>query len=137
MMDSFRCSLRKPEMEYLAVQLDGTMAFDSRSKSDFSPPSGSEAAFEQLLRLAAAYASQRSSATLDTQDGRTAARKNPIAQDIEQRAYHIYLQRGSAHGYDLDDWLQAERQVFAGLKNDKASLRLALAFGLLKEAPRE
>jgi hypothetical protein len=36
----------------------------------------------------------------------------------------------------MDDWLQAERQVLEELKSKKASLRLALAFGLLK-APLE
>jgi hypothetical protein len=36
----------------------------------------------------------------------------------------------------MDDWLQAERQVLEELKTNKASLRLALAFGLLK-APLE
>lgn len=113
------------------------MESGSGSNSDFSPPSCSEAAFEQLLRLAASYPSRPSSATLGAQDGRAAARKNPIAEDIELRAYHIYLQRGEAHGHDLDDWLQAERQVLAGLKNDKASLRVALAFGVLKDSPRK
>jgi len=33
----------------------------------------------------------------------------------------------------LDDWLEAERQVLEGIRKNKASLRLALAFGLLKE----
>lgn len=28
---------------------------------------------------------------------------------IAQKAYEMYLQRGSGHGYDLDDWLTAER----------------------------
>jgi hypothetical protein len=26
-------------------------------------------------------------------------------------AYELYEQRGMAHGYDFDDWLQAERMV--------------------------
>ena len=111
------------------------MEFGSGNSSDFSPPSSSEWAFEQLLRLAASYHSKQSLAALAAQDGRASARKNPIAADIELRAYQIYLQRGAAHGNDLDDWLQAERQVLAGLKKD--SLRVALAFGLLKDAPRK
>ena len=28
---------------------------------------------------------------------------------IAHKAYELYLQRGSEHGYDLDDWLTAER----------------------------
>jgi len=30
---------------------------------------------------------------------------------IAQRAYELFLQRGQAHGYALDDWLQAEREL--------------------------
>lgn len=32
-------------------------------------------------------------------------------QEIRARAYEIYLQRGEQHGSDLDDWLQAERDL--------------------------
>jgi hypothetical protein len=31
--------------------------------------------------------------------------------DIAQRAYAIYEQRGRVPGYDLNDWLQAEREL--------------------------
>jgi hypothetical protein len=30
---------------------------------------------------------------------------------IRLRAYQIFEQRGFEHGYDLDDWLQAEAEV--------------------------
>ena len=32
-------------------------------------------------------------------------------QNIRIRAYEIYLQRGEQPGRDLDDWLQAEREL--------------------------
>jgi hypothetical protein len=32
-------------------------------------------------------------------------------QRIAERAYEIYKARGAADGCDLDDWLQAEREV--------------------------
>jgi hypothetical protein len=32
-------------------------------------------------------------------------------QEIRDRAYEIYLQRGSQAGSDLEDWLQAEREL--------------------------
>ena len=32
-------------------------------------------------------------------------------QDIRDRAYEIYLQRGGQPGYELEDWLQAEREL--------------------------
>jgi hypothetical protein len=34
-----------------------------------------------------------------------------IKQQIRQRAYELYEQRGRADGHDLDDWLQAEREI--------------------------
>ena len=35
----------------------------------------------------------------------------PTREEIELRAYQIYVARGSAHGQDVDDWLQAEREL--------------------------
>ena len=33
-------------------------------------------------------------------------------RDIAQRAFELYLQRGSEHGHDIiDDWLQAAREL--------------------------
>ena len=37
---------------------------------------------------------------------------NPDA--IARRAYEIYQSRGGDHGADLDDWLEAERQLKPG-----------------------
>jgi DUF2934 family protein len=35
----------------------------------------------------------------------------PMEQQIQQRAYELYEQRGRTDGYDLDDWLQAEYEI--------------------------
>lgn len=32
-------------------------------------------------------------------------------EEIEKRAYEIYLQRGAGHGLDEEDWLRAEAQL--------------------------
>ena len=32
-------------------------------------------------------------------------------QAIRDRAYEIYLQRGEQSGHELEDWLQAEREL--------------------------
>ena len=32
-------------------------------------------------------------------------------EEIRNRAYEIYLQRGGQAGYEMDDWLQAEREL--------------------------
>ena len=31
--------------------------------------------------------------------------------DVARRAYDLYLGRGGEHGHDVDDWLQAEREL--------------------------
>jgi hypothetical protein len=35
----------------------------------------------------------------------------PSLEQIAQRAFEIHLERGGNHGRDLDDWLQAEREL--------------------------
>ena len=35
----------------------------------------------------------------------------PTGQEIEVRAHQIYLERGGASGQDVNDWLQAEREL--------------------------
>ena len=35
----------------------------------------------------------------------------PSEDDIRERAYHRYMQRGGGHGQDFDDWLEAEREL--------------------------
>jgi hypothetical protein len=36
---------------------------------------------------------------------------HPPRQEIELRAHQIYVERGGAHGQDVEDWLQAEREL--------------------------
>ena len=38
-------------------------------------------------------------------------RREMTDEEIRQRAYEIYLDRGAAPGFELDDWLQAEREL--------------------------
>jgi hypothetical protein len=35
----------------------------------------------------------------------------PIEQQIQQRAYELYEQRGRTNGHELDDWLQSECEI--------------------------
>lgn len=36
----------------------------------------------------------------------------PVGADqVAERAYELHLDRGGQHGADLDDWLQAEREL--------------------------
>ncbi len=42
----------------------------------------------------------------------TEPKQRPVSEDtVRLRAYHLYLQRGAAPGNELDDWLQAEREL--------------------------
>jgi hypothetical protein len=39
-------------------------------------------------------------------------RSRPATADaVAQRAHELFIARGGAHGRDLDDWLEAERQL--------------------------
>lgn len=33
---------------------------------------------------------------------------------IEKRAYELFLERGGVHGYHMEDWLQAEKEIASG-----------------------
>jgi hypothetical protein len=39
------------------------------------------------------------------------ANHRPSHEEIRLRAYEIYLERGGLPGNELDDWLQAEREL--------------------------
>ena len=36
---------------------------------------------------------------------------SPRLEEIRIRAYEIYMERGGQPGHDLEDWLQAEREL--------------------------
>ena len=44
----------------------------------------------------------------------------PIEQQVKQRAYELYEQRGRADGHDLDDWLRAECEI-KGIRSNPAA----------------
>jgi hypothetical protein len=43
----------------------------------------------------------------------TAAAAKPACERVAMRAYEKWLQRGCVHGYDQQDWVEAEREVMA------------------------
>jgi hypothetical protein len=45
---------------------------------------------------------------------------SPTREEIELRAHQIYIERGGAHGQDVEDWLEAERQLL----DERAKTRL-------------
>lgn len=46
----------------------------------------------------------------------------PTAEEIAAEAYAIYLGRGSEHGHDLEDWLEAER-LLRRSRGDESQLK--------------
>ena len=51
-----------------------------------------------------------------TQPGTTVEERERLPQstrdqEIRNRAHEIYLQRGAQPGYEVEDWLQAEREL--------------------------
>jgi hypothetical protein len=44
------------------------------------------------------------------------SKTGPSLEQIQLRAYEIYLQRGCAPGDPMEDWLQAERELAAAPK---------------------
>jgi hypothetical protein len=40
--------------------------------------------------------------------------------DIARRAYDLYLARGCEPGHDVDDWIQAERELRGSLGSGKS-----------------
>lgn len=44
-------------------------------------------------------------------------------RDIAHRAYELYEQRGREHGHEVDDWLQAERELVSRAVSPSRDLR--------------
>ena len=47
-------------------------------------------------------------------------------EEIERRAYEIYLQRGGGGGRDLDDWFAAEQELAHERRQDSDSRRSSI-----------
>jgi hypothetical protein len=43
----------------------------------------------------------------------------PDAEEIAARAYELYLKRGSIPGFEMQDWLQAEKELMAETSSEK------------------
>jgi len=49
-------------------------------------------------------------------DAETVLKKPPTEERIRQRAHEIFQARGGAPGQELEDWLQAERELKAEMR---------------------
>jgi hypothetical protein len=48
---------------------------------------------------------------LETPLSQTGYSNGDFYQKVQETAYHLYIARGAAHGYDVEDWLAAEEIV--------------------------
>jgi hypothetical protein len=54
-----------------------------------------------------------------TTDKPRVAKYQPTQEEIALRAYHLYMERGGVSGNELEDWVEAERQLIS--ENGKAT----------------
>ena len=62
--------------------------------------------------------------SLTGSESRTAEAR-PTYEEIELYAYQIYIERGGAHGHDVDDWLQAEQELLEKYANTSRMTKAA------------
>ena len=46
------------------------------------------------------------------------SKNGPTPQQIRERAFEIHIERGGIHGMDVDDWMQAERELQEKYENN-------------------
>jgi hypothetical protein len=67
-----------------------------------------------------------------TVESRNDQHREIILSTIAKRAYELFERRGCAHGFDLDDWITAERELLQNDFNGNTS-----EFDLFIESPRD
>ena len=48
-----------------------------------------------------------------SEQARSGVSEGPSYEEIQKRAYEIHVERGGRHGPDLEDWLEAGRELKA------------------------
>ena len=62
-------------------------------------------------------------------------KKGPASAEIRRRAHEIYMERGGTGGADLDDWLQAERELLANHRSNEHAGYFPAAEGAVANRP--
>jgi hypothetical protein len=57
-------------------------------------------------------------------------------EDVARRAYDLFVSRGEQHGHDLEDWLEAERQLASAGARSRATHRITSVPRAAKTAGR-
>jgi hypothetical protein len=55
---------------------------------------------------------------LQSDSAEEGGKNGPTPAEIRQRAFEIHIERGGIHGCDLDDWMQAERELRTRYRRD-------------------
>ena len=77
-------------------------------------------------------ARKRSNNWVITAESRNNQHQEIILSTIVKRAYQLFERRGYAHGFDLDDWIAAEKELLQNDFNGNTS-----QFDLFIESPRD
>src|SRR5690242_16907955 len=67
-----------------------------------------------------------------TVESRNEQHREIILATVAKRAYELFQQRGCAHGFDLEDWVAAEKELLQNDFNGNTS-----QFDLFIESPRD
>jgi hypothetical protein len=57
----------------------------------------------------------------------------PTSEEIRQRAFEIYIERGRIHGSDLDDWMQAERELQEKIQGEPQKQQKEVSYAVENE----
>ncbi len=82
----------------------------ARRRSDKAPTPPAHQASEMGAPAAEAPRSERMPRSIESMSLKDAD-FFPAPEEVQRRAYELYLKRGGAHGRDLEDWYEAERQL--------------------------
>jgi hypothetical protein len=74
---------------------------------------------ESMKRDAITDAGPKPRIVFQSDDAEQGGRNTPSPEEIRKRAFEIHIERGGIHGCDLDDWLQAERELQEKYKNNE------------------
>ena len=85
-----------------------TIASESPAPDRILPGTADFSALAALAPLEASHSVASESAVAASP---ASAPTSPTLDEIRERAYHRYLARGGSHGAEIDDWLEAEREL--------------------------
>lgn len=83
----------------------------ARSKDTSETKTTARSRTVKTAKAAAAAAPEVTGVKKATRKPAKATVGTPSTEAIQQRAYELFVERGSEHGHDVEDWIGAERQL--------------------------